>query len=72
MLLKYSALRLICDIKWEESQPQQNGSLVKRASMILGRVRMNVYHFCYLEPILPRLEQCGCGFMLISSIDVCY
>lgn len=26
----------------------------------------------YLEPIKPILEQRGCGFVLINSIDVCY
>lgn len=42
--------------------------VIKRASVTLGCVRRKLYHFCYLEPIQLILEQCGCGFMLISDI----
>lgn len=37
--------------------------------MTLACVRRKLYNFCYLEPIQLILEQCGCGFMLVNSID---
>lgn len=37
--------------------------------MTLACVRRKLYNFCYLEPIQLIVEQCGCGFMLVNSID---